>query len=161
MSRYRLMESIQAWAISAFPLYLSGVPMWISVILKLVVGGAAGAAGWFDMIFTTGDKVLLWQKRTRGKAIPFVKDARTRLNFPWVYLDGRYSHTVETDVLPSRSQEKGMTKRHWQLGFCTGGLGQHKSFRSPCAHKVTLRGKEWGNNDWQARSQQGNEYGYA
>ena len=45
--------------------------MRISVILELEevgAGAAAGAAGgWFNIVITTGDGVLLWQKRMRGK----------------------------------------------------------------------------------------------
>ena len=52
--------------------------MRISVILELEevgAGAAAGVAGgWFNIVITTGDGVLLWQKRMRGKARPFVKD---------------------------------------------------------------------------------------
>ena len=58
--------------------------MQISVILELEevgAGVAAGAAGgWFDIVIATGDGVLLWQKRMRGKARLFVKDVRALLS---------------------------------------------------------------------------------
>ena len=41
--------------------------------------GSRGGGGWFDMVMATGDGVLSWQKRMRGKARPFVKDARVLL----------------------------------------------------------------------------------
>ena len=88
--------------------------MRISVILKLEevgVGAAAGAVGgWFNMAIATGDEVLSWQKRTRGKARPFVKDARARLSFQYhsssdtTWMGNTH---VETDILPSSKQHRG------------------------------------------------------
>ena len=59
--------------------------MQISVILALVCGAGAGAGlvGIFNMVVTTGGEVLLWQKRTREKARPFVKDPRVFLVFQY------------------------------------------------------------------------------
>ena len=85
--------------------------MQISVILVLEeVGTATGVAGgWLDMVIATGDGVLLWQKRMRGQARPFVKDTaallpyhnRTFFNSTWT----GDTHK-ETDVLPSTKQSE-------------------------------------------------------
>ena len=84
--------------------------MRISVILELEEVGAgaeAGAACWLDMAIATGDGVLSWQKRMRGKARPFVKNARARLYFQHYSSDVTTwmgNTHVETDILPSSSQ---------------------------------------------------------
>ena len=61
-----------------FPSYSSGQPIQISVILVLDCGaGAAGPVGTLDIVGVTGDEVPSWQKRTRDKARPFVRNAGT------------------------------------------------------------------------------------
>ena len=82
--------------------------MQISVILELEevgVGAAAGVVGgWLDMVVTTGDEVLLWQKRTRGKARPFVKDTRVLLPYhSRAFFNNTWMGDThkETDILPS------------------------------------------------------------
>ena len=63
------MESNQAWAVSAFPLYSLGHPMRISVVLELVAEGAAGGAGgWFDMAVATGNKGSFCDRRGQGES---------------------------------------------------------------------------------------------
>ena len=63
------MESNHAWAVSAFPSYSSGHPMWISVIFVLAAEGAAGAVGsWFDMVVATGNERSFRGRRGQGES---------------------------------------------------------------------------------------------
>ena len=74
------------------------------------MGVAAGAAGgWFNIVITTGDGVLLWQKRMRGKARPFVKDMGVLLlysNRPIFMVTWMGDTHGETNVLPSNRQSE-------------------------------------------------------
>ena len=43
-------------------------------------GGSRSGGGWFEIVVTTGNEVLSWQKRMREKARPFVKDTGALLH---------------------------------------------------------------------------------
>ena len=102
--------------------------------LEEVGAGAAGAAGgWFDIVIATGDGVLSWQKRMKGKARPFVKDARALLlysNRPILKVTWMGDTHEETNVL--------LSNRLNEDSFKEGGhLRQDFSYsRRDSQHKV-------------------------
>ena len=66
------------------------------------------------MVITIGDGVLSSQKRTRGKARPFVKGVRALLPYDdGTFLDntGTGDTHKETNVLPSAGQDEGNGRR--------------------------------------------------